>query len=167
MRGACLNVPVLHLSLLGFRYTHLNLFIRASLASGSCGWPYRQTGREHFTSSHTHLQIWVVGRGQGDAQWDRSFRYNVSLEYNQPNSQEIIFTQGDSTSLQLIVVLLDLIQIIENNQLKYPVTLSSTVIERNTENYSVFSGCVDSNKWKETIYKTCIKNKSGAVCFML
>lgn len=90
-RGACLNVPVLHLSPLAFRYAHLNLFIRGSLAPTSCGWPYRQTGREHFTSSHTHPQIWVVGCGQGDAQWDRSFRSNVSLEYNQPDSQESIF----------------------------------------------------------------------------
>lgn len=91
--GARLNVPVLHLSPLAFRYAHLNLFIRGSLAPVSCGWPYRQTGREHLTASHTHLQISVVGCGQGDAQCDRSFRSNVSLEYNQPNSQESCFTQ--------------------------------------------------------------------------
>lgn len=32
MREACLNVPVLHLSPLAFRYAHLNLFIPGSLA---------------------------------------------------------------------------------------------------------------------------------------
>lgn len=69
--------PVLHLFPVAFRYAQPNLFIQGSLAPLFCGCPHRQTGGELFTSSHTHPHIGVVGCGQGDAWWDRSFRRTV------------------------------------------------------------------------------------------
>lgn len=59
---------------LAFRYAHSNLFMQGSPAPPFCQWPYRQTGREHFTSSHTRARFWVVGGGLGEAQRDGSFR---------------------------------------------------------------------------------------------
>lgn len=99
--AACLNIPVFHLLPLAFWYMHSNLLIRGSLAPGSCGWPYRQAGREHFTSSYTPLQIWVVGCGRGDAQWHGSFRSNVSSRLTDLRSSSFVLSTDAARADQM------------------------------------------------------------------